>query len=299
MDPEVLNQPPRRDWRFWRQTTPYFFLTPALLLFMIFMAYPIISSLLLSFQSQNNPTGGFSLDNYQRLLGDRTFRKALTNTFFLLAIQVPLQLSLAMVLAVLLNNAVIKFRGGFRLIYFLPSITALFAVALIFKLLLNDEKGLINYVLNSIGLPSIRWLTEPWTAKLSLVMAITWRWTGYNMVIYLASLQSIPTELYEAAELDGANGIDRFVNITLPLMRPTILLTTVLSTIGTMQIFDEPFLLTRNGPSNETLSVATLLYRTAFQGAEFNYASAIAYAMVLIIAGFSLLQFRIAQRGED
>jgi len=270
-----------------------------LLLFLIFMAYPIISSLWLSFQSQNNPTGGFSLDNYQRLMGDTTFRKALTNTFFLLAIQVPLQLSLAMVLAVLLNNTVIKFRGGFRLIYFLPSITALFAVALIFKLLLNDERGLINYVLNSIGLPSIRWLTEPWTAKLSLVMAITWRWTGYNMVIYLASLQSIPTELYEAAELDGADGIDRFVNITLPLMRPTILLTTVLSTIGTMQIFDEPFLLTRNGPSNETLSVATLLYRTAFQGAEFNYASAIAYAMVLIIAAFSLLQFRIAQRGED
>ncbi len=299
MAPEVLNQPPRRDWRFWRQTTPYFFLTPALLLFLIFMAYPIVSSLLLSFQSQNNPTGGFSLDNYQRLMGDTTFRKALTNTFFLLAIQVPIQLSLAMVLAVLLNNAVIKFRGGFRLIYFLPSITALFAVALIFKLLLNDEKGLINYVLNSIGLPSIRWLTEPWTAKLSLVMAITWRWTGYNMVIYLASLQSIPTELYEAAELDGANGVDRFLNITLPLLRPTILLTTVLSTIGTMQIFDEPFLLTRNGPSNETLSVATLLYRTAFQGAEFNYASAIAYAMVLIIAGFSLLQFRIAQRGED
>jgi len=299
MAPEVLNQPPRRDWRFWRQTTPYFFLAPALLLFLIFMAYPIISSLWLSFQSQNNPTGGFSLDNYQRLMGDTTFRKALTNTFFLLAIQVPLQLSLAMVLAVLLNNTVIKFRGGFRLIYFLPSITALFAVALIFKLLLNDERGLINYVLNSIGLPSIRWLTEPWTAKLSLVMAITWRWTGYNMVIYLASLQSIPTELYEAAELDGADGIDRFVNITLPLMRPTILLTTVLSTIGTMQIFDEPFLLTRNGPSNETLSVATLLYRTAFQGAEFNYASAIAYAMVLIIAAFSLLQFRIAQRGED
>jgi lactose/L-arabinose transport system permease protein len=299
MAPEVLNQPPRRDWRFWRQTTPYFFLTPALLLFLIFMAYPIISSLLLSFHSQNSPAGGFSLDNYQRLMGDTIFRKALTNTFFLLAIQVPIQLSLAMVLAVLLNNAVIKFRGGFRLIYFLPSITALFAVALIFKLLLNDEKGLINYVLNTIGLPSIRWLTEPWTAKLSLVMAITWRWTGYNMVIYLASLQSIPTELYEAAELDGANGLDRFLNITLPLMRPTILLTTVLSTIGTMQIFDEPFLLTRNGPSNETLSVATLLYRTAFQGAEFNYASAIAYAMVVIIAAFSLLQFRIAQRGEE
>ena len=119
------------------------------------------------------------------------------------------------------------------------------------------------------------------------------------MVIYLASLQSIPTELYEAAELDGAGAWAKFWAITVPMMRPTILLTTVLSTIGTLQIFDEPYLLTRSGPSNETLSMATLLYRTAFQNAEFNYASAIAYAMVLIIAVFSLLQFRIAQRGED
>ena len=286
-------------WRWRRKAAPYFFLAPALLLFLVFMAYPILSSLWLSFQSQLDPARGFSLDNYARLLKDRVFLKALTNTIFLLAFQVPLQLGLAMVLAVLLNSAIVRFRAAFRLIYFLPAITALFAVALIFKLLLNDEKGLINYVLDGLGLPAVKWLSAAWPAKLSLVMAITWRWTGYNMVIYLASLQSIPAELDEAAELDGASIADRFFYVTLPLMRPTILLTTVLSTIGTMQIFDEPFLLTRNGPSNETLSVATLLYRTAFQGAEFNYASAIAYAMVLIIAAFSLIQFRLAQRGED
>ena len=290
-------KPERASWRWRRRAAPYLFLLPALLLFLVFMAYPILSSLGLSFVGQR--TGDLDLSNYSRLLNDTTFRKALTNTIFLLAFQVPLQLGLAMVLAVLLNSAVVKFRSGFRMIYFLPAITALFAVALIFKLLLNDEKGLINYVLNGLGLPTVQWLSSAWPAKLSLIMAITWRWTGYNMVIYLASLQSIPTELYEAAELDGASVIDRFWYVTLPLMRPTILLTTVLSTIGTMQIFDEPFLLTRNGPSNETLSVATLLYRTAFQGAEFNYASAIAYAMVLIIAGFSIIQFRVAQRGED
>ena len=290
-------KPERASWRWRRRAAPYLFLLPALLLFLVFMAYPILSSLGLSFVGQR--TGDLDLSNYSRLLNDTTFRKALTNTIFLLAFQVPLQLGLAMVLAVLLNSAVVKFRSGFRMIYFLPAITALFAVALIFKLLLNDEKGLINYVLNGLGLPTVQWLSSAWPAKLSLIMAITWRWTGYNMVIYLASLQSIPTELYEAAELDGASVLDRFWYVTLPLMRPTILLTTVLSTIGTMQIFDEPFLLTRNGPSNETLSVATLLYRTAFQGAEFNYASAIAYAMVLIIAGFSIIQFRVAQRGED
>jgi lactose/L-arabinose transport system permease protein len=290
-------KPERAGWRWRRRAAPYLFLLPALLLFLVFMAYPILSSLGLSFVGQRS--GGLDLSNYSRLLHDTTFRKALTNTLFLLAFQVPLQLGLAMVLAVLLNSAIVKFRSGFRMIYFLPAITALFAVALIFKLLLNDEKGLINYVLNGLGLPTVKWLSSAWPAKLSLVMAITWRWTGYNMVIYLASLQSIPTELYEAAELDGASVVDRFFYVTLPLMRPTILLTTVLSTIGTMQIFDEPFLLTRNGPSNETLSVATLLYRTAFQGAEFNYASAIAYAMVVIIAGFSIIQFRVAQRGED
>ncbi|ABX06276.1 MAG TPA: sugar ABC transporter permease [Herpetosiphon sp.] len=287
----------RHQWR--RRLTPYMFLLPALLIFGIFMLYPIIASLQLSFESQLNPNSGFSLDNYRRLFGDTVFRKALINTVFLLVFQVPLQLGLAMVLAVLLNSAVLKFRTAFRLIYFLPAITALFAVALIFRLLLNDEKGLINYVLNGLGVQPVPWLTNAWPAKFSLVMAITWRWTGYNMVIYLASLQSIPTELYEAAELDGAGAWAKFWAITVPMMRPTILLTTVLSTIGTLQIFDEPYLLTRSGPSNETLSMATLLYRTAFQNAEFNYASAIAYAMVLIIAVFSLLQFRIAQRGED
>ncbi len=287
----------RHQWR--RRLTPYMFLLPALLIFAIFMLYPIIASLQLSFKSQLNPSSGFSLDNYRRLLGDTVFRKALTNTVFLLLFQVPLQLGLAMVLAVILNNAVLKFRTVFRLIYFLPAITALFAVALIFRLLLNDEKGLINYVLNGLGVRSVPWLSNAWPAKFSLITAITWRWTGYNMVIYLASLQSIPDELYEAAELDGAGAWAKFWSITVPMMRPTILLTTVLSTIGTLQIFDEPYLLTRSGPSNETLSMATLLYRTAFQSAEFNYASAIAYAMVLIIAIFSLLQFRIAQRGED
>ena len=298
MAPQSI-QPEQTSWRWRRRMTPYLFLAPALILFLIFMVYPIVSSFWISFQSQLDPTGGFSLDNYQRLFKDTVFRKALTNTLFLLAVQVPLQLSLAMLLAVLLNSALIKFRSIFRLIYFLPAITALFAVALIFKLLLNDEKGLVNYVLANIGLPTVNWFSGVWSAKLSLVMAITWRWTGYNMVIYLASLQSIPTELYEAAELDGANALDKFWNVTLPLMKPTILLTTVLSTIGTMQIFDEPFLLTRNGPSNETLSVATLLYRTAFQGAEFNYASAIAYGMVFIIVCFSIIQFRISQRGEE
>ncbi|WP_110514088.1 carbohydrate ABC transporter permease [Herpetosiphon llansteffanensis] len=287
----------RHQWR--RRLTPYMFLVPALLVFGIFMLYPIVSSLQLSFQSQLNPNSGFSFDNYRRLLGDKVFRKALTNTVFLLLFQVPLQLGLAMVLAVILNNAVLKFRTVFRLIYFLPAITALFAVALIFRLLLNDEKGLVNYVLNGLGIQSVPWLSNAWPAKFSLITAITWRWTGYNMVIYLASLQSIPDELYEAAELDGAGAWAKFWAITVPMMRPTILLTTVLSTIGTLQIFDEPYLLTRSGPSNETLSMATLLYRTAFQSAEINYASAIAYVMVLIIAAFSLLQFRIAQRGED
>ncbi|KPL81947.1 carbohydrate ABC transporter permease [Herpetosiphon geysericola] len=287
----------RHQWR--RRLTPYMFLLPALLVFGIFMLYPIVSSLQLSFESQLNPNSGFSFDNYRRLFGDKVFRKALTNTVFLLLFQVPLQLGLAMVLAVILNNAVLKFRTVFRLIYFLPAITALFAVALIFRLLLNDEKGLVNYVLNGLGIQSVPWLSNAWPAKFSLITAITWRWTGYNMVIYLASLQSIPDELYEAAELDGAGAWAKFWSITVPMMRPTILLTTVLSTIGTLQIFDEPYLLTRSGPSNETLSMATLLYRTAFQSAEINYASAIAYVMVLIIAAFSLLQFRLAQRGED
>ena len=292
---------PRRSWQL-KKLTPYFFLLPALAIFVLFLVYPIISSLWLSFQSQLDPAGGLSMANYQRLFKDTLFRQALINTVFLLLYQVPLQLGLAMLLAVLLNSTVIRnsyARSAFRLIYFLPAVTALFAVALIFRILLNDEKGLVNYALGAIGLPEIAWLTSGLGAKFALVTAITWRWTGYNMIIYLAGLQGIPHELYEAAEIDGADGFDRFRYITLPLMKPTILLTTVLSTIGTLQIFDEPYLLTRTGPANQTLSLATLLYTTAFQQIEPHYASAIAYAMVLLIVGFSALQFMLARRGEE
>lgn len=297
----IARKPRLSGWRLSRLATPYLFLTPALILFAVFMVYPILSSIWLSLHNPRTPDAGLVLDNYRRLAGDTIFRKAIANTFFLLAFQVPIQLGLALVLAVLLNSGWVRLRSGLRLIYFLPAVTALFAVAIVFRLLLNDEKGLVNYALERIGLQPVPWLLSGLGAKLALIIAVCWRWTGYNMVIYLAGLQSIPDELYEAAAIDGASSWAKFWHITLPLLRPVILMTTVLSTIGTLQIFDEPYLLTnKGGPANQTVTLAVHLYNMAFGfNQEANYGAAIAYAMVLIIMIFSFAQFRIAGRLEE
>lgn len=281
------------------RNAPYLFVAPAVLLFLAFILYPIISSLLLSFQTRIGPENVFvGFDNYVRLFGDRLFYTALGNTFLILVVQVPIMLTLALGLAVLLNSALGSLKGFFRVAYFMPAITALVAYAIIFAILLNQDFGAINYLLSLFGIDPVPWLTSGFWAKVSLILALTWRYTGYNMVIFLAGLQGISQDLYEAAAVDGATRWRQFVSITVPQLRPVILFTVVLSTIGTLQLFDEPFVLTDGGPNNATLTIAMYLYQNGFQFFDFGYASAIAYVLVVLIAALSFFQIRFLGEGE-
>lgn len=238
------------------KTAPYLFVLPAFGLFVTFTVYPIIASFLLSFQTNSGGEYVFTgLSNYVKLFTDPIFYKALMNTFIILIFQVPIMLLLAVILAVALNSKLLNMKGFYRVSFFTPAVTSLVAASIIFILLLNSDYGLVNYILVSLGFEKINWLTNSFWAKVSLILVTTWRWTGYNMVILLAGLQNIPRELYEAASIDGASTIRKFLYITLPQLKPVLLFCFVLSTIGSFQLFDEPYNLTGGGPNNATLTI--------------------------------------------
>ncbi|BAJ26466.1 MULTISPECIES: sugar ABC transporter permease [Kitasatospora] len=277
-----------------RRAAPYLFVLPALALFAVFKLYPIARSFVLSLHKTVDGQDTFvGADNYTRLLHDPLFWTALKNTATVLVVQVPLMLALATGLAVALDSRLLRARAVFRLGFFLPMVTGLVAYGVIFSVLLNEKYGLVNWLLQFAGIDAVPWLTDPLWAKLSLALALTWHYTGYNAVILLARLQTIPTELYDAAAVDGAGGWTSFRHVTLPGLRPALLLTTVLSTIGTLQIFDEPYVLTRGGPDNATLTIGMYLYQNAFSYFDFGYASAIAYALAVLIGLLGLVQFKV------
>jgi len=271
---------------------PYLFLSPALVLFAIFMIYPIIYSFLLSFQTSvagEMVPAGFS--NYKRLFSDQIFFTTLKNTFFIMIIQVPLMLFFAIVLASSLH-AVKRFKALFRISFFMPAVTSLVAYSIIFSIMLMGD-GIINQFLASLGIGAVPWLSHPWWAKAALILAMTWRWIGYNMIIYLAAMQNIQESFYEAASIDGAGRIKQFFTITIPQLKPVILFTAILSTIGTLQLFDEPFTLTKGGPSDATLTIGMYLYQTGFRYFDFGYASTLAYVIVIMIGTLSYIQFKV------
>ncbi|WP_416147557.1 carbohydrate ABC transporter permease [Salipaludibacillus sp. HK11] len=273
--------------------TPYIFIAPAVILFAIFTAYPILASFYLSFQKYEAGVYSFAgLSNYIRLAGDSIFRTALTNTFTIFIFQVPIMIVLAMVLAAVLNSQLLKLKGFFRVSFFLPAVTSLVAYSLLFSIMLQNN-GLFNELLGYIGIGPIPWLSDSAWAKVSIIMAMTWRWTGYNMIIFLAGLQNIPEQLYEAASIDGAGKIRQFFSITVPSLKPVILFAGILSTIGTLQLFDEPFNLTGGGPGNATMTLGLYIYENGFEYFDFSYGSAVAYVVVVLVAILSYLQFRI------
>ncbi|HET8598859.1 MAG TPA: sugar ABC transporter permease [Segeticoccus sp.] len=277
--------------------THWVFVGPGAALFAIFFAYPLVASLLQSLQSNQDGRNVFvGLQQYQRMLHDPLMAKALLNTGLILVVQVPVMIGLALVLAAVLNNSWRRFRTTLRIAYFLPAVTTLVAYSIVFRVLLKTDGGVVNQALQAVGLHGIDWLNSPGWARIALIASITWRWTGYNMVILLAGLQAVPKELYEAASVDGAGPVTTFVRVILPELRPVLLFTTVTSTIGTLQLFDENFILTGGGPANATLTPVLYLYRVGFQQLDFGYASAIAWVVVLIIGVLSLLQFRFLGR---
>ena len=220
-----------------RKTAPYVFLAPTILIFLIFMIYPILRSFYLSFFELISGSYQFvGFDNYLSLFRDETFFKSLFNTFIYLIIQVPIMIIGALIIAFLIEEKFIKGRGFFRTAIFLPTVTALVAYSLVFKVLLNGDHGLINYVLESMGFQGINWFYEEWPARYAIIISITWRWLGYNMIILLAGIQAIPKDVMEAAEIDGANFWQKFLYITVPMVKQLILFCTITSTIGTLQL---------------------------------------------------------------
>lgn len=291
----TLPTPPRARRRF--QAAPYLFILPYLLIFASFWAWPIVSSFLLSFKdSRLGAAAPWSVANWTRLAGDEFFRTALKNTFVILIIQVPTMLLMATGLAVALNSRMLRARGLFRFAFFAPLVVGTVAYSAVFRLLFNTDFGMVNRALGGLGLPPVDWLNQPGPAMTVIILALLWRWTGYNAIILLAGLQGIREELYEAASIDGATPWQQFWKITVPMLRPTLLFCLVLSLIGTLQLFTEPALITNSGPGNATMTLGTYLYQQGFRSFNFGYASTIAYTVAAIAAVVSLVQLRLFGR---
>ncbi|WP_458120460.1 carbohydrate ABC transporter permease [Paenibacillus sp. Z6-24] len=277
--------------------TGWMFVGVAALLIFIFFFYPMLQALILSFQTGTGMNLKFNgLANYTRLFTDSMFLTAVKNTFIYLIFQVPLMVILALFISVLLNDKNLKFKGFFRTAIFLPCITSLVAYAVVFKYLFSSD-GLVNAMLLNLHLTNtpIEWITDPFWAKVTIIIAITWRWTGYNMIFYLSGLQNIDSSIYEAARIDGASAIRQFFSITVPLLKPIILFTSITSTIGTLQLFDEVVNITKGGPGNATTSISQYIYNLSFEySPDFGYAATVSYSIVIMIIVLSFIQFKVA-----
>ncbi|RNE67211.1 carbohydrate ABC transporter permease [Cryobacterium tepidiphilum] len=273
-----------------------YFALPAIVLFAIFFAYPLVASF---WQSLTATSGGVTrfvgLDQYARLFADPLIGTSLFNAGILLVVQVPLMMALAVGLAYLLNQGWLKFKGGFRVLHFLPAVTTLVAYSVVFRVMLATDGGAVNQLIGLVGIAPVDWLNHETWARVALIASITWRWTGYNMVIILAGLQAIPAELYEAARMDGAGRWTIFSRIVIPQLRPVLLFTGITSTIGALQLFDENFILTGGGPSDATLTPVLYLYKVGFRQFDFGYASAIAWLLVALTALIAFVQFRLTR----
>ncbi|WP_084587801.1 carbohydrate ABC transporter permease [Devosia riboflavina] len=273
---------------------------PALVLLGVFMIYPILWSLWMSFQVGRGMAfsfGGFA--NIVRLTQDPVFIRALTNTLTFLAIQVPIMLVLAMLFANALNDSKLWGKGLFRTAIFLPCVTSLVAYSVVFRSMFAAD-GVINQFLLFTHIISdpIPWMADPFWSKVVIISAITWRWTGYNMIFYLAAMQNIDRSIYEAAKIDGVPAWARFWYITVPMLKPVILFTTVISTIGTLQLFDEPNLIpsTPGAPSDSTLTLSLYIYNLSFKFMpSFGYAATVSYVIVVMVGILTLIQFLAAR----
>lgn len=278
---------------------PWLFIIPSLVLITAFVFYPMIQAFITSLQSGMGNNLKFSGGaNYKRLLTDSTFRKALFNTVLYLIVQVPIMILLALAISSMLNDKRLKFKGFFRTAIFLPCVTSLVAYSIIFKSLFATD-GFVNAMLMNLHIidAPIAWITTTGFARALIIIAITWRWTGYNMIFYLAGLQGIDDSVYEAAAIDGATGFQKFRYMTLPLLKPIILFTTINSTIGTLQLFDEPMNITSGGPANATITISQYIYNLLFKyQPNFGYAAAVSYVIVVLIVILSFIQMKV---GDD
>jgi ABC-type sugar transport system permease subunit len=278
----------------------YAFISPFYILFAVFGLYPMLLSIYISFTRWKGvgPMEFAGWVNFSLIPQDKVFWQSMTNGVILFFLYVPVMLFLALALAVILNSGRVRGFRFFRTLIFLPFVTNMVAAGFAFRILLEKQNGLINVVMRYVGFSPIPWLEDVWWARISLSLLIIWAWLGYNMVIMLAGLQTIPRELTEAALVDGASPIQAFFNITVPLMRPVILFCLITSTIGSFGLFTEISVLTGGGPVNATITPLIRIYGVAFGSYQFGYASALAYTFFAIIFVLTIIQFRLNREQE-
>ncbi len=283
----------------------FFFLAPALGIILFFFLIPVAASLLLSITdfdiyalADMRNIRIIAFRNYRQLLGNALFWKALGNTMYFTVVGGPLTVIVALGAALLVNSKAARFKPLFRTVYFAPVVTTIVAVAVVWKYLYHPRFGLLNRMLELVGITPIDWLGDPHWAMPAIILLSVWKNFGYTMIIFVAALQAIPEELYEAARIDGASPLQQFRHVTMPMLAPTFLFVGIITAIGYLQIFPEPYVMTRGGPVNSTLSVVMLMYEQGFRWWNMGYAAAVAFVLFLFIGAATLLQLR-AQRARS
>lgn len=272
---------------------------PALALILCFFVLPVAASLLLSLTdfdiyavASRRNLRVIGLANYERLFADALFWQAFRNTLYFVLVGGPLSIGVSLGAAVLLNTRALRWKGFFRTVLFVPVVTTLVAVAVVWRYLYHPRHGLLNQVSALFGIPPVDWLGDPAWAMPAIILMAVWKNFGFNMIIFLAGLQSIPERLYEAARLDGAGAWQQFRHVTLPLLGPTLLFVTVITMVGSFQLFAEPYVMTQGGPAHSTLSIVLLMYEQGFRWWNMGYGAAIAFVLFAVLLSATLLQLR-------
>lgn len=281
------------------------FLGPSLLVIFVFFFLPVIAAFMMSFTDFDIYSLGnlnylrfVGFNNYEKLLNDPLFWKALKNTFYFVVVGGPLSVATSLGAAILLNSKLIKYKSIFRLVYFLPVVTTLVAVSIVWRYFYHPRFGMLNYILSFIGLGPFDWLGDPNLSMPAIIILAVWKNFGYNMIIFIAGLQNIPEDLYEAASIEGATAWQQFRYITIPQLAPTTLFISVITMIGYFQLFAEPYVMTQGGPLNSTLSIVLYMYQEGFRWWNIGYSTAIAFALFVIILIGTLIQFKLQKESE-
>ena len=278
----------------------YIFLAPALSAIFVFFFIPVLAAFIISFTDFDIYALGdistvrfVGLSNYLKLFDDPLFFTALKNTFYFVIMSGPLSIAVSLGAALLLNSKLVKYKSIFRLSYFIPVVTTLVAVAIVWRFIYHPKFGIINYLLSLIGIAPIDWLGEPSTAMPAIVLMSIWKNFGYNMIIFIAGLQNIPEDLYEAASIEGASEWQQFKSITLPMLAPTTIFISIITMIGYFQLFAEPYVMTQGGPLNSTLSIVQFMYQEGFRWWNMGYSAAIAFVLFFIIMIGTVVQLKV------
>jgi multiple sugar transport system permease protein len=286
-----------------RERAAWGFVAPALIAIAVFFAIPVFAALLLSLTDFDiyaladlDNVRFVGLQNYERLFANPLFWGAMKNTGLFAVLGVPLSIAASLAAAVILNARVVKWRPLWRVMFFAPYVTTLVATAVLWNYLLHTRYGVINWALSSVGLAPVDWLGQPETSIPAILMFVVWKIFGYNMLIFLAVLQTVPDDLYEAARIDGAGAWKRFVHVTLPAIAPTLLLVSIISVAGFFQLFAEPYVMTQGGPAQSTVTVLYFMYEEGFKWWNLGSASAVAFVLFVCILAVTLVQLAVAKR---